>query len=271
MKSIKILIFFITSNLSSFAQTVDEAIFNQKIKLPVGETKAHTAIVYAKSFINRPYKAGTLEGNAKEQLVCNLRDFDCWTFVESVFAMTLTRYSSNPSYATYQDLLKKLRYRNGVVNGYASRLHYFKEWVVRAEQNGYLKDVTSTVGGSPIEKNINFMTKHRELYPKLKNENTFLGIQAAENELNRFDFYYIPKNKVESIERQIREGDIIAITSNIEGLDINHEGFAIKKDGRIHLLHASQELKKVVISEEPLPAYLNRIKKHSGIIVARIL
>jgi hypothetical protein len=263
-------LFLLIANLS-FGQTADETLFNQKIKLQVGGTKAQTAIVYAKSFINRPYKAGTLEGNSKEQLVCNLRDFDCWTFVENVFAMTQTRYSTNPSYATYQDLLKKLRYRNGVINGYASRLHYFKEWVVRAEQNGYLKDVTSTAGGSPIEKDINFMTNHRNLYPNLKNENTFLAVQTAENELNGFDFYYIPKNRVEGIEGQIREGDIIAITSNIEGLDVNHEGFAIKKDGRIHLLHASQELKKVVISDEPLSDYLNRIKKHSGIIVARIL
>ena len=268
--TIKSIIFLLTSHVL-LAQSADEVIVMQKMKLPKGETTAQTALGIARSFIGQPYKAGTLDINSKEQLVCNLKDFDCWTFVETVTAMAVTRHSPKPTFTNFTLTLKKLRYREGEVKGYSSRLHYFKEWAVRAEQNEIVQDLTEMIGGEPTEKEINFMTRHRELYPHLKDEDTYLSIEGHQNHLNKYDFYYIPKAKVKKLESQIQEGDIIGITSGIEGLDFNHEGFAVKQNGRIHLLHASLEMKKVVISTEPLADYLNRFKKHSGIAVLRLL
>ena len=115
------------------------------------------------------------------------------------------------------------------------------------------------------------MTSNRELYPNLKDEATYLAIKEHQKQINEFDFYYIPKWKIEKIENQVQDGDIIAITSNVDGLDFNHEGFAIRKNGRVYLLHASYEQKKVIISSELLVDYLNRINKHSGISVLRLL
>lgn len=271
MKKTLIFLLFIISFNQTFAQNVDETIFSQKMKISNAETKAQTALVIAKSFLGKPYKAGTLEGNNDEQLICNLRDFDCSTFVESVTAMTLTKYSDKPTYKNYQNELKKLRYRNGEINGYASRLHYFREWIIQTEEKNIAKDVTNLVGGEKLVKEINFMTTHRELYPNLKDENEFKVVKANQKILNQYDFYFIPKTKVSKIENQIKDGDIIAITSTVGGLDFNHEGFAIRQNGRLYLLHASYEQKKVIISDEPLSDYLARIKKHSGITVLRLL
>jgi len=253
------------------AQSADEQVFKQKMTLPKGETSAQTALTIAQSFLGQPYKAGTLDAPSKEQLVCNLKDFDCWTFVETVSAMTVTKNSAKPNFSAFLNNLKKLRYREGEINGYASRLHYFKEWAIRAEENKIVQDMTEMIGGVPADKEINFMTRHRDLYPHLQSNETFAAVEKYEDYLNKYDFYYIPKVNVRKIESQIQDGDIIAITSNIDGLDFNHEGFAIKKNGRIHLLHASQEMKKIIISTEPLVDYLNRFKKHSGIAVVRLL
>lgn len=266
---ITVLLFFAATLLK--AQTPEELVFKQKMELPKGETSAQTALIIAQSFIGQPYKGGTLDAPTKEQLVCNLKDFDCWTFVETVSAMTLTKQSSKPNFTTFLNNLRKLRYRDGKINGYASRLHYFKEWAIRAEENKILQDITEMIGGVPVEKEINFMTSHRDLYPHLQNNETFASVENYEEDLNKYDFYYVPKANVRKVESQIQDGDIIAITSNIAGLDFNHEGFAIRKNGRIHLLHASQEMKKIVISTEPLAGYLNRFKKHSGIAVVRLL
>lgn len=254
-----------------WAQSADELVFKQKMDLTKGETTAQTALTIAQSFIGQPYKAGTLDAPTKEQLVCNLKDFDCWTFVETVSAMAFTKHSTKPTFSAFLNNLKKLRYRDGQINGYASRLHYFKEWAIRAEENKLVQDMTEMIGGILAEKQINFMTTHRDLYPHLQSKETFSAVVNYENNLNKYDFYYIPKLNVKKLESQIQDGDIIAITSNIEGLDFNHEGFAIRKNGRIHLLHASQEMKKIVISTEPLADYLNRFKKHSGIAVVRLL
>lgn len=253
------------------AQSADETVFLQKMKLPKGETKAQTAITIAKSFIGQPYKAGTLEGKPKEQLVCNLRDFDCSTFVETVVAMSLINHAGSPSFEKFKKQLTELRYRNGSVEGYASRLHYFREWIIQAERNNVLQDITSKIGGLKQKKSLNFMTSNRELYPNLKDETAYLAIKDYQKQLNEYDFFYIPKWKIEKIENQIQEGDIIAITSNVDGLDFNHEGFAIRQNGRVYLLHASYEQKKVIISKELLVDYLNRIHKHSGISVLRLM
>lgn len=271
LKNILSLFFIVFSFNITVAQSADETIFLQKMKLAKGETKAQTAITIAKSFIGKPYKAGTLEGNSKEQLVCNLRDFDCSTFVENVIAMSLINHAGSPTFEKYKNQLTELRYRNGIVQGYASRLHYFKEWIIQAEQNDVLQDITSKIGGIKQKKNLNFMTSNRELYPNLKDETSYLAIKEYQKKINEFDFYYIPKWKIEKVESQIQDGDIIAITSNVDGLDFNHEGFAIRQNGRVYLLHASYEQKKVIISKELLVDYLNRIHKHSGISVLRLL
>ena len=73
-------------------------------------------------------------------------------------------------------------------------------------------------------------------------------------------------------EKLINNGDLIAITTTVEGLDIGHVGIAIKmEDGKIHLLHAPTVSAKVQITEEPLSVYLQKYKRHSGVIVLRAL
>ena len=82
----------------------------------------------------------------------------------------------------------------------------------------------------------------------------------------------MPQDQVEAKEHLIRSGDIIALTTAIDGLDITHTGIAtLEKDGRIHLLHAATGSMKVEVSELPLAEYLKKIKKNTGIMVARPL
>ena len=47
--------------------------------------------------------------------------------------------------------------------------------------------------------------------------------------------------------------------------------FAIWKNGRVHLFHASSTNKKVEISEKPLAEYLAGNKSQSGVIVCRLV
>ena len=74
------------------------------------------------------------------------------------------------------------------------------------------------------------------------------------------------------MESKIQSGDLIALTTSDKGLDIGHVGLAIKMDnGRIHFLHAPLVGSKVQITESPLSDYAKKIKKHTGIIVLRVL
>jgi hypothetical protein len=84
-------------------------------------------------------------------------------------------------------------------------------------------------------------------------------------------YFFVPKEKIQSLEHQIETGDLIAITTPLKNLDIVHVGFAVRQNGRVHLMHASSVSKKVEISTLPLSDYLLGNKSQSGIMVSRLI
>ena len=259
--------------LTSFQQgESDEGIYNRKILNAKGSSLDDFTLTVAKSFLNRPYKAHTLEGNNPEKLVVNLREFDCLSYVETCIAMGLTYRKNDISFDKYESYLKRLRYYNkGKIKGYESRIHYFSDWLYTHDNDGLMEDITPSLGGIEWKKNVNFMSTHWNKYPFLNNTSLQEKIQKIEEKMNRQNYSFVPKANVKSIENQLLNGDIIAITTNIEGLDITHVGFAIRlQDKRVYLLHASSEFKRVMVTDKPLAEYLAKNKAQTGIMVARL-
>jgi hypothetical protein len=225
-----------------------------------------------KSFIGSPYEAGTLDAGDSEVCVANLKTFDCVTFVENVLALSRCIKSGDTSYHDYLSELTRIRYRGGICAGYTSRLHYFSSWIEDNVAKGIISDVTSELGGSAVAKPIRFMTVHRNKYPRLADENNFREMGKIEDSLSTHPRRIIPSNHVRDAEAGIREGDIIAIATSVEGLDVSHTGIAVRgKDGAVHLLHAPDIGKTVTIMRETLAAYLLKNPARSGIIVLRPL
>ena len=220
-------------------------------------------------FINKPYKAGTLEGSGKEKLIVNISGFDCTTFVETVLALAKCAAAGKCSRSEFQNKLKLIRYRQGRIEGYFSRLHYFTDWVRDNERKKIVTDVSRKLGGKPLRKKIDFMTDHCELYPALKNKTQFAKMKEVEKSLSRKVFHIIGKDKINKQKTKIENGDVIAFATNQKGLDVAHLGFAIWQGRNLHLLHASSKENSVVISKRSLEAYLKSSKKFTGIIVVR--
>lgn len=230
-----------------------------------------TIVAVGKTFLGTPYVAKTLEIGEIESLVINLQGLDCTTYVENVLAFSLLLKNGQTEFDDFTKILKIIRYKDGKLDGYASRLHYFSEWIANNEVKGLLKDITSEIGGVQITKNINFMSTHRDLYPFLKDDANFNKIKASESFLNNQELCILPQDQIAENEHLIKTGDIIALTTSIKGLDITHTGIATReKDGRIHLLHASSS-GQVTISELPLVDYLKKVKNNTGIMVVRPL
>ncbi len=230
-----------------------------------------TVVAVGKTFEGMPYVAHTLEINAEELLVINLRGFDCTTYVENVLAFSLLVKKEESNLEAFTSILRNIRYRDGELNGYASRLNYFTERLANNETKGLIKNISSEIGGIEIKKEIYFMSANRDLYPMLKDQKAFESIKSTEAFLSERNQYFLPRDRVETAEQLMKDGDIIALATSIEGLDVTHTGFAIRnKNGRIHLLHASSS-GKVEISKKPLAEYLQGIKNNTGIIVARPL
>ncbi len=224
------------------------------------------------SLLGRPYVAGTLDQHDTEVLVCDATKFDCVTFVEYVFAKSLADIKINKKQSEkIESILTRLRYKNGVINGYGSRIHYFSQWIIAFEQGGFGKNITKEIGGIPYHHQINFMSTHHTKYRKLQDSLALAQIKMDEKMINSLPMYFIPKNQVRSIQSRIQNGDIIAITTSIKGLDIVHTGYAYWNKDQLHLLHASSDHGKVMVSDEPLDKYLAKHKSQTGIMVVRPL
>ncbi len=218
----------------------------------------------ALTHLSKPYLAHTLDSSNIEQLTVRMDGFDCTTLVETVLAEAKAE-------TNIEDHILKTRYRNGILLDYASRIHYFTEWIYENQKNGIVQDITADFSCSkPFKHEINFMSKHRNKYHQLKQDTIFAKIKKMEEAINKYQWRYIPKQKLAACEAAIQHGDIIAITSNVIGLDIAHLGFAYRQSDKLYLLHASTDEKKVVITKKTLVQYLMSHIKQTGIMVVRV-
>ena len=221
------------------------------------------------SFIGTPYVGATLENGLEEKLVINLRELDCTTFVENCLALARTVKSGKTDFTSYITELEHIRYRNGIRNEYLSRIHYFSEWIHNNNEKKIVTDEPNLMG-ERFDKPIRFMSSHPASYPVLKAHPELIPTLAAqEKDISSIEFYYFPKSNPENLLKNLHHGDIIGLTSSIEGLDINHTGIIVWKDNQFHLLHAGQSGKKVLISDSPIIDFIKPESKNTGIMIAR--
>lgn len=235
-----------------------------------------SVLYFAKKFVGIPYVAHTLEVNDEEQLVVNLHQMDCTTYVETVVSLAFCVQNGQFSYQDYINALRNLRYRNGIIDGYGSRLHYFSDWIDNNENMGLVKEIQSpNPPFSAIQVlNLDFMSKHPQSYKALRAKPYLVEeIRETEINLNGKKMNYIPKSSLTNtslLQKVIRNGDILAIVTNVKGLDIAHLGIALwRKDG-LHMLHASSKQGRVVEDNNTLRTYLNGNKSFLGIRVLRL-
>lgn len=218
----------------------------------------------ATSYLGTPYVANTLENDGEESLIINLKEVDCLTLVEYTLAQALGE--------SFSHNLQKIRYRNGIIDGYPSRLHYTSDWIDNGIRQGFLQDITAKHSPSTLTLSLSYMSTHPQLYKKLADSPENVARMAEqEKAITGKVVHWLPKSKLpEAGLPWIQDGDIIAITTKLPGLDIAHMGIAKRVDGNLHLLHASSTLGKVVVSDEPLNHILNNKKSWTGIRVVRM-
>lgn len=248
-----------------FAQTIAWAREQRLDTLPIGDMMA----AIGQRFVGAPYEPGTLDPPGPERLVVNLRTFDCVTFVENTLALARVLRAGDASFGAFTRELVRIRYRDGVPPTYPARLHYFSDWIASNAEKGLVENVTDELGGVVDPEAIGFMTGHRESYRQLGDTANLRAIEAREAELSARERVYIPEDRIAAIAADIHDGDIIAATSTLEGLDIAHTGLALWVDGALHLMHAPLVGSVVQISEVPLADRIQRIEGQDGIMVAR--
>ena len=244
--------------------------------VPIGEVVA----TLGTTFVGTPYEPGTLEIPGPERLVVNLRTFDCVTLVEHVLVLARLTVAADAQLLDneasfrnwYRAELTGLRYRDGVLSGYPSRLHYFSEWIRDAEAKGLARSVTEELGGIEDLRPIGFMSANPGSYRQLGEDPGVLeAIREMERWVTEAPRFYIPQDQIADQEDRIQDGDVIAAVSTLDGLDIAHTGIALWQGDRLHLLHAPLVGDSVEISMRPLAERIQGFSTQMGIMVARPL
>ena len=223
-------------------------------------------VTIGKKFIGTPYQAATLEG-LPETLTVNLDGMDCTTFVETVAALAITIDENRNSWQDFLYNLQQLRYRQGHVDGYGSRLHYISDWIVDNTHRGMLREVTDRMPGAIYHvKTLDYMSSHRDAYPAMSDDAVYEKIKNCEVGYRSHRFPYIKSADLMSKKAAtwLKEGDIIALTTKTPGLDVSHVGIVVMKDGVPYLLHASSKEGKVTIDPLPLSEYMRKNRNLTG-------
>jgi hypothetical protein len=241
---------------------------NNLAERPIGEVVQ----ALAERLLGTPYVEGRLDVGEEEALVIDLTGFDCVTYVENVLAMAQAVKAGDVTYDAYAANLEALRYRGGALDGYCSRLHYFSDWMRDNDRRGNVEVVTDALTpAAPFNRRITFMSEHREAYPRLATDDEALAcIRDVEGALNQERLTFVPQNRIRDAYAQLQAGDVIAITSDVGGLDIAHTGFVYKfADGRTGFIHASTTGR--VVRNDDLARYVEGNRRQTGIMVARPL
>lgn len=238
--------------------------------LPMGDLVGKVA----REFLGTPYVGFTFEiFDDREVCVINLKGLDCATFYEAALAISRTIKAGRFSESEFRKQIQRMRYRGGKLNGYTSRLHYAIDYFLDNEKKGIVQVISEDLPGAEVfDKKLSFMTKNSVKYRQLKaNPQLVPLITKTEENVNARKNFYIPKDKVESIEILLKTGDLIGLTTTTEGLDVSHTGLCYRDEaGALRFMHASSVQKEVMLDVR-LSEYLAKAKINTGIIVARPL
>jgi hypothetical protein len=246
--------------------------------LPLGRSAGRVGELAA----GTPYEPATLEaylragGSASgtEPLTVSLTRFDCVTLVESCLAVARATGDGRglPSWERFGREIERMRYRGGVRRGYASRLHYFSEWIADGATRGLVSDLGAELGGVEDARPLRFMTEHRRSYPAFADDGVFREIEAVERRLGGRPRLVVPSARIPHVADRIETGDVVAFATAIPGLDVTHAAFAHRDPaGVLRVLHAPLSGGTVEVTRTTLPEYVAAIRRATGILVARPL
>ena len=282
----------------------DRKIFNQLrsrasaenwINLPIGTLTQRVG----ESFLGTEYQANLLDraslnvsgktlgntsGNtsSQETLTASLQQFDCVLFVETALALTHMLQQPNLTDAQAETLffnvLQQYRYRNGTLDDYCSRLHYFSDWILDHNRRGLVQEMGRSLGGVPLARSLSFMSQNWGKYPVLVASPALRTcITETEAAIDTKNVFYLPTEQISQHYSRLQPGDVVGVVTRMKNLDVTHSGLVYQRldangaarSAKTGLLHAS--VRSGIKISSDLATYVAGVDGAIGIVVARPL
>lgn len=254
MDSRKIVFLFLA--LLSFS---GRAQFAPSLTKAIQESRAKEDLTYiGLHFLGKPYTRNSLSSSNSETLVADLSSFDCVTFIENSLALAHSKGIDS----LYRTALRHYRYAGDSIQ-YEKRFHYFSDAM---GQLGFpLLGTSNLLHKSP--KTFSYLSSY--LANKKSTKVNFKVLRAHEHELAQRPFYYTPNASIEQLLPFLKSGDLIGLVSKKSSIDFSHTGMVYRMNGKVFLLHASQEFKRVMVSRQTLMDYVKTHRQFIGICAFR--
>tara|TARA_R110000850_G_scaffold125393_3_gene243787 strand:- start:565 stop:1533 length:969 start_codon:yes stop_codon:yes gene_type:complete len=239
---------------------------------PIGKR----TVTVGKAICGTPYGNYTLEIHDHIESPCvNFDVKDCWTFYEG--SLAFSRMIKNPSADWSREALLHYieleRYRHGKCNGnYLSRMHHLEEVFADNQRRGLGENVTKSLGGIPVRRNIREMQSAWRSYRYLRSDTSLIpGIAKVEAQVSALPVTYIPSSRVAGIESRLQDGDVIAIATKDSSGYTSHVGLASRDGSTCRYMHATSVRSKgrQCIVDSRISEYLRQKSSNMGIIVFR--
>ncbi len=216
-----------------------------------------------------PY-AQPKETDGPERLKVDLARFDCLSIIDSSLAVAGCAWLQEPTEACFVRELVATRYRNGVMGGFPSRLHYFEDWLDNNRARNRLDERTGLLGGVLLRRRFFYMSEHGHRFPAMADPPSRDAIALTEARLSTQTYRVIVRSSIREQLSNLQNGDLVGVVTRRPGRLIGHVGLALRdKQGSTRLLHASSHHQRVIVTATSIADYILRRPERWGIIVAR--
>ncbi|MEX0425303.1 DUF1460 domain-containing protein [Providencia rettgeri] len=236
--------------LASGSYKILTEVFNKQTAMQLhNASQAEKIDVLTQYFLTTPYNKQTLNMSplSPEELVINLKEMDCMTFIEYIEA-----FKRSNNYEQFVSNLINIRYINQNIT-FKHRRHFFSDWA--QEPEAIVVDITSEI--SP-----HFIQVNKQLNLKHHNQRYISGLPVKSRLIN-----YIPVKYVDdALVLRLRPGDYIGVYSKDDGLDVSHVGVVIRRGNKTIFRNASSLRRNLQVIDIEMNDYL---KGKAGIVVFR--
>lgn len=209
-----------------------------------------------------------------ETLRISLDQFECVSFIESSVAVARCGWQGTATDDCFARETLASRYRDGDIGDYASRLHYFTDWIGDNEARHRVRNLTAALGGRSVYRDFFYITS-RKLHGAVAHQADTADLRrrlaATEARLSAMPHAVLDRNQAPPVLAKLREGDLVAFVRERPGLLVHHAGFVHWSGGKPRLLHASSYHQRVVITATDVADYLLRRPERRGVLVVRPL
>lgn len=188
-------------------------------------------------------------------IVVNLHSMDRLGFVNIVYAFADASTKKLPTVKEFENSLESVSRRKGIDDGFSSQLLYGADWIVDNVYRGHIKEMTDYVGGGGFKvKTLDYISRHRDEYPALKDAAVLDKIKMSEMGYRSHRIPHLKKQSAsnKSLHELMQNGDIIMMLSPEIDYDIYDIGYVEMVDGEPRLIHISYENGNIVADPYPL-------------------